>query len=112
MKPLGLLLLGLLLCGSAHTVSVVTLQTTIGAATTEVSTTDIYATQITFQDNATHTMRVGDKNTSSTHGALLSAGSPGGSATFSVPSSGKALNLADFYVAGTQNDVLDVIYIQ
>ena len=112
MKPLGLLLLGLMLCGSAHTVSVVTKQVTIGASVTQVSTTDIYSSQITFQDNATHVMRVGDASTSSTRGALLSAGAPGGSATFNGGSSGKGLDLADFYVAGTAADVLDVIYIQ
>ena len=87
-----------------------TLQVTIGAAVTQFSTTNIPCYQVIVQNNSTHTMRIGDKNTSATRGALLAAGTPGGSVnlgTFTMVNT----DLMEWWVAGTQNDVVDVIYI-
>jgi hypothetical protein len=91
--------------------SISTLQVTIGAGVTQVTTSSIPCRQVIFQNNATHNMRVGDANTTSSRGALLAAGSPGGSlnaGTFTAMN----VNLKECWVAGTQNDVLDIIYFQ
>jgi hypothetical protein len=102
------ILAGFLLAFAAHTyAAVTTLQVTIGAATTQVSTTPIYCTWVVFQDNATHNMYIGDVNTSSSRGLQLL---PGGGSFYQGPlPTGGATNLADWYVAGTQNEVLNVV---
>jgi len=87
-----------------------TLQVTIGAATTQVSTSSIPVQQVIFQNNQTHTMRIGDNLASSTRGGLLASGAPGGSLNVGALTFNKC-DLQQFWVAGTQNDVLDVIYI-
>ena len=113
MKKLIALALSLMLFSAyGSTATINTLQVTIGASVTQVSTSDIFAKQVTFQNNQTHSMRVGDKNTTSSRGALLASGSPGGSYNVGPVPIQKTLDLAEFYVAGTQNDVLDVIYVQ
>ena len=100
-----------LLLSLADASSVHTFQVTIGASTTQITTIgNTLAREVSFQNNATHTMRVGDSNTSSTRGALLSSGSPGGSVTFGPVTSG-TIDLSTFWVNGTQNDVLDVVYV-
>lgn len=85
-----------------------TLQVTIGASLTQVLPAgEIVAKWVLFQNNATHTMRLGDSNTSSSRGIQLVAGAsanPPGSAPVSIT------KLSGWYVSGTQNDVLDVIY--
>ena len=108
------LLILILLVASAFAVSVKTIQTTIGAATTQVTTTDTYCRQITFQNNALHAMHVGDSATSSSRGVQLNAAtasSAGGSWTVTTVNPG-TLNAADFWVNGTQNDVLDTVCTQ
>jgi len=91
---------------SAHT-----LQVTIGAATTRVTTTDTYARQIIFQNNAANSMRIGDSTTSSTKGALLSSGSPGGLMNIGPTPTIQSLNLAEWFVNGTNTQVLDITWI-
>jgi hypothetical protein len=88
-----------------------TLQVTIGAGVTQFTTKDIPARQIIVQNNAAHVMRVGDVNTTSSVGASLAAAgtSPGGSLNLG-PFYDNPENLKEWWVAGTQNDVLDVIY--
>lgn len=94
-------------------VQVHTLEVTIGAGTnTQVSTTDLFARQVMIQNNAAHNMRVGDSTvTSSSNGALLASGTPGGSINFGPLNLG-SFNLSNFYVAGTAADVVEVIYVQ
>jgi len=100
-----------LLLALADASSIHTLQVTIGASTTQiVATGSSYAREVSFQNNATHTMRIGDSKTSATRGALLSSGSPGGSITLGPVVSG-VIDLSTFWVNGTQNDVLDVVYV-
>lgn len=86
-----------------------TLQVTIGAATTQVSATSIQAKQVLFQNNAANAMRVGDSNTSSSRGAKLLPNSVGTlNAGFLAMG---ATDLSQWYVNGTQNDVLDIVYL-
>ena len=95
-------------------ISIHTFQVTIGSGVTAISTNaNAGARQLIFQNNAAHVMRVGDSNTTSSRGALLNAASGGnGGGSLSVgPYYPNSLNLAEWYVAGTQNDVLDVLYL-
>lgn len=102
-------LIGLLLAFAfilpAHA-AVQTLQITIGASTTRISTTPLYCSWILFQDNTSaDSMRVGDSTTSSTKGTKLLAG---GSWQTPVKAAPAMFNLANWWVNGTQNDVIDV----
>lgn len=106
MKKLILVLL--LAFGSlAAEAKVVTLQVTIGAAKTAITTGDIHCKWVLFQNNASNTMRVGDTNVSATQGVKLVAGS---SLFIPAISAGAQTNLNGWFVQGTQNDVIDVIY--
>jgi hypothetical protein len=89
-----------------------TLQVTIGASTTRVSSTSIPVKQLFIQNNAAHNIRVGDSLTSSSRGALIVSGSPGGSITSGAFGVQTATDLNQWFINGTQNDVIDVIYIQ
>lgn len=85
------------------------LQVTIGAGTrTQVSATAIQARQAMFQNNGSNAMRLGDSTTTTTKGANLVAS---GGTLNSGPLMVQQVDLSQWYVAGTQNDVLDVIYI-
>lgn len=86
------------------------LQVTIGAAATQFTTSDIPIRQIIVQNNATHSMRIGDASVSSTKGALLASGSPGGSINLG-PFYDEPDNLKNFWVSGTQNDLVDIMYV-
>jgi hypothetical protein len=74
-----------------------------------------------FQNNAAHGIRYGGQGVSATtpaavnggtagNGILLPGGQPGGSGSQSTPIS-YSTNLADWYIAGTAGDVIDVLYI-
>lgn len=89
-----------------------TVQVTIGSGTTEVTTTNTFCRQIFFENNTAHSMRIGDSTATSSKGVLLVA-SVSSSWTVSQNFQGsQSLDLSDYYVAGTQNDVLDVACIQ
>lgn len=92
--------------------AVVTIQVTIGAANTKVIAAGAHQNcrWIVIQNNATHTIRIGDTNITSTRGILLSSGSPGGSFFVGPDSSGSARDLGGWYINGTTNDVIDIIY--
>jgi len=87
-----------------------TLQVTIGAGLTQVSTTSVPVKSVFFQNNASHQMRLGDLNASSTRGYLTNT--VGGTLTSGGFMTQAASDLNQWYVSGTANDVLDVIYIQ
>ena len=93
-------------------VAVHSFQVTIGAGTTQVWGTQLLARQIFFQNNAAHTMRIGDVTVSSSKGVLLAVGPPGGSLTVGVNVGGGDIDLSTFWVNGTNGDVLDVSYVQ
>ena len=86
--------------------AVLTLQVTIGAGVTRVSSVPIYCKWVSFQNNAAHAMHIGDGSISSSRGNQLLAG--GGFFTPPLSIAGSATNLADWFVQGTQNDVLDI----
>ena len=106
MKKLFLPLL--LLCSLVPAQAAVqTIQVTIGASATQVSASSLNCKWVVFQDNtAADSMRIGDANVSTTRGVKLVAG-----ASFFIPTKPEpgAINLQNFYVAGTNGDVLDVV---
>ena len=93
------------------TAGVQTLQVTLGAGTTQVTTNDIPCRQVMVQNNATHNVRVGDLNTSSTRGAVLLPNSTG-SINFGPFSDSKPVNLNQIWLNGTAADVIDVVLVQ
>lgn len=108
------LLLGLLILavppGVLDAISVHTMQVTIGSSATQILTSTTFVRAVYFQNNAAHVMRIGDANVSASRGAQLASGSPGGA--FNVgPVFDSSIDVSTFWVAGTQNDVLDVIWI-
>lgn len=92
--------------------AVKTLQVTLGSGNTAVLSAGAHLNcrWIVFQDNATHVMRIGDTNISSTRGLLLASGSPGGSFFVGPDTSGTGKDLGSWYVNGTNGDVIDIIY--
>lgn len=88
--------------------AVQTVQVTIGASATQVSTTKLYCRWVAFQNNtAADSMRLGDSAVTTSRGVKLL---PSGS--FFIPpkdTPGEITNLNNWYVAGVQNDVLDVL---
>lgn len=91
-------------------VTVKSFQVTIGASATQIMANTAYVRGIYFQNNAAHNMRIGDSSVTASKGILLVAGSPGGSYTVG-PLYDSSIDATVFYVAGTQNDVLDVTWI-
>ena len=88
-----------------------TFQVTIGATATQISTTHLYCSAWIIQNNAAHNIRFGDSGTTSSKGTVLASGSPGGSYTTTASMNGSQPapdDLSQWYVAGTQNDVVDV----
>jgi hypothetical protein len=61
---------------------------------------------VTVQNNGTHSMRVGDGQTSSTKGILLQ---PGGAMTFG-PQQHAGQDLNEWFVYITANDVCDIMF--
>lgn len=82
-----------------------TIQVTIGASATPISATNLYCQSFVVQNNAAHVIRVGDSTTSTTKGTQVTVGS---SVSWLPTSPAAAYNLAQWYIAGTQNDVIDV----
>jgi len=88
--------------------SPVLLQVTIGATATQFTSTATPCRQILIQNNASHNFRVGDSTVSSTKGILITTG--GGSIN-SGRSADYGTDVSGWWVFGTQNDVVDVLYI-
>lgn len=80
---------------------------TIGASTTQVSTTKVQCNWVVFQNNAANNMAIGDSTTTITTGTLIYSG--GGSFYQNTEKSGLYVDLSKWYVAGTQNDVLNIV---
>lgn len=89
-----------------------TMQVTVGSTTTQILSpgAHLQCRWIAIQNNAAHTIRIGDASTSSTRGILLASGSPGGSFYVGPDSSGTARDLGGWYINGTSGDVIDVVY--
>lgn len=63
-----------------------------------------------IQNNAAHTVRVGDSSVSATRGIVLLAGPGGGSQTI-TPALQYSGDLTEFYLFGTAADVIDVMIL-
>ena len=83
-------------------------QITLGAGRTQLSALNIRFAQLVIQNNASHSIRVGDNTVTSSTGILISPGTPGGSfgSTLSIARG----QLSQYYIIGTQNDVIDFLY--
>ena len=91
--------------------SIKLLQVTIGAAATQVSATSVPVRSVTFQNNAAHSCRVGDSTVTSSKGILIAQGTPGGS-NFTGTGNQYNTDLNEWWIAGTQNDVIDILIVQ
>ena len=88
------------------------IQVTIGGGTnTPISALDLYVKQVSFQNNAANDMRVGGSEVTTTLGIVLKANSAGSASVLPLPQYPRAINLKDWYVAGTAAQVLDVTYV-
>ncbi|HUD64656.1 MAG TPA: hypothetical protein VMQ17_08765 [Candidatus Sulfotelmatobacter sp.] len=96
------------------TPGVVTIQATIGAGTnTQITTTDTPCSELYLQNNAAHNMRVGGAATTSSKGAQLTTVTGGGGGSLTANGFGfRGTNANQWFVAGTNGDVVDVICIQ
>lgn len=65
---------------------------------------------LTIQNNSADPVRVGDTNVSATRGILLAGGSPGGSITIDSLMEYSS-DLSEWYLFGTQGDIIDVLYL-
>lgn len=98
---------------SASTTAVHSFQVTIGAGTnTRVWATDLYAKQAVFQNNDAADMRVGGSEVTSSVGMKLYAATHGSVSVLPMNAYPQALNLKEWFVAGTNGQVLDVTYVQ
>lgn len=107
MRKICILLVGLCLCAVQADAKVTSIQVTIGASATQVSAI-LYCRWVVFQNNASHNIRIGDSTVTSSKGILLASGTPGGSFTLQPDPQPEIINLSQWYVSGTQNDVVDV----
>ena len=109
-KVLGCFVVVVLLSATAWA-GPLTFQVTIGASATQLSTTNLYCSAWIIQNNAAHNFRFGDSTTTTSKGTVLASGSPGGSYTTTASANGTQPapdNLSQWYVAGTNGDVVDV----
>lgn len=92
--------------------SVHLIQVTIGSSRTQVSATTINVSQVTLEgdDGNSNPAFVGDVTVASTNGIRLhnSATVPGRIQL--GPHAANNINLADIYIAGTQNEKVNVLY--
>lgn len=97
-------------CAIQSHAAVRTLLVTLGASATQVLSPGAHQQVLwfTIQDNATHSVRIGDANITSARGIALSPG--GGSFYVGPSSSSSARDLGSWYIFGTSGDVIDVIY--
>lgn len=104
--------LALLIASLQAHATVRTLQVTIGAANTSVLSAGahIQCRWFIIQNNAAHSIRIGDTNISTTRGLLLNTGTPGGNFFVGPDQSGLGRDLGGWFINGTAADVIDVIY--
>lgn len=104
-------LIALLLLSVSALAAPVTLQVTLGASATQISTTTLRCSAWIIQNNATHNIRFGDSTVTTSKGVVLASGSPGGSYTTTGSMNGSQPvpdDLSQWYIAGTNGDVIDV----
>lgn len=85
----------------------VLIQVTLGATATQISASNINVQSLVVQNNtASDTCRVGDSTVTTSKGLLVNA-SGSYNLTLNFP---RGTILSQWYIAGTQNDVIDVLY--
>lgn len=89
-----------------------TIQITLGAAATRVTASRIVSPFITIQNNAAHSIRIGDNTVSATKGIFIpaTAAAGAGSGSLTVQRADNNILLSNYYVFGTAGDVVDIIY--
>ena len=86
------------------------MQVTIGAAATQVTTVRTPAKQVIVQNNdADDAIRVADASADDDVGLAVAKG--GGSVTFG-PFPTYDLDLQNFWIAGTESNVVDVLWVE
>ena len=79
----------------------------------QISSSQLRVRQVTFQSIAGHAMQVGDTNITGTRGYQLAVGSTTPQQiTFGPFENDGLIDLQQWYVRGTQNDKLEVIYLE
>lgn len=91
--------------------SVKTLQVTLSGKT-RVTSDRIPAYEVTFQNNDGNVAHVGDINVSASRGVALAANGAANSIWKFGPFPAYNINLEDFYIIGTDADVIDVVYVE
>ena len=86
------------------------IQVTLGSGATQITTLQINASVLAIQNNAAHVCRAGDNTVSATKGIALAAGSTTTQPPFIIARSDNRILLKEYYLFGTQNDVIDVLY--
>lgn len=91
------------------------MQVTIGPGPTQISPgvpgQQIFCRQVMVQNNAANDCRIGGKRVTATMGIVLKAVSGGGGGSFnSGPVSIYNTYLSDLWLAGTQGDLIDVMF--
>jgi len=86
------------------------LQVTLGAAATRVITTRTPCKQIIFQNTASNVCRVGDSTVTASKGIKLAGSAADNSILVLGPFDTHPLELEDYYIFGTANDLIDVWY--
>lgn len=74
----------------------------------QLTTTNTKAYQIVFQNNDAHDMRIGDSTVTSTKGIVLVAGGGAGNSETRVL---QDTDLSDWWVNGTADEKLDILYL-
>lgn len=68
--------------------------------------------EIHIENNAGNVMRIGDSNVSATRGISIAAGGIATSFLHMGPHKALNMDLSEIFVFGTQNDVLDFLYVK
>lgn len=87
------------------------IQVTNTGAATRFSTTSVRIREIYCENNAGNVMRVAGSTVSASVGVSLTASGVPASVLHLGPTPGLNMDLQDFYVFGTANDKLDVLYV-
>jgi hypothetical protein len=88
------------------------IQVTIGAAATQVTTAHIYAAVVLAQKNTANNCRIGDSTVTTSKGIVVPAGNTTPQPPVTIARSDNRISLWEYFVAGTQNDVVDILYEQ
>jgi hypothetical protein len=88
------------------------IQVTIGATATAITTNQIYASVLLIQKNTANNCRVGDKTVTSSKGIVVPSGSTTPVAPLKIARSDNRIPLFEYFLAGTNGDVVDILYEQ